>query len=412
MVKVGIYIFTHQIKDRFITDKDRYFDGKAYYGFNQIISEIDLSKYSIEYVSSANFNNVDFVLVSITSFYDIFNIRNDLKNKNKKAKFIFGGAGISNLESLYDIADVIVLGRAEGLINKILNYEPIPNVYYKIYDYNLENKYIIGQANYLIKYNDFQEKTIGCPDKCKFCQFSWKFNLYPQIIDNYNSGYNNREDTINNLDFSLCNRRTAPRLNSAIDGFTEYTRKKIGKKILNSDITKKLREIYDLQNPYFALKLYAIVGFSWENSIEIEEFYNAVQAADKVSDKKLNIFLISTHFVPMPFTPMECEPVNLYDFRSDVEKNNYTRLGKSINIYYPYSQITSPLTAIEQTIVNRIKKEELEKFDKILLTSKYKTLNNNLKVKVIDKYFEGIYDKKNPNEICKNIIRTYNYKHI
>jgi hypothetical protein len=42
--KVGIYVFTKKAKDRTITKKDKYFDGKAYYGLNYIISEIEKNK--------------------------------------------------------------------------------------------------------------------------------------------------------------------------------------------------------------------------------------------------------------------------------------------------------------------------------------------------------------------------------
>ena len=405
MVKIGIYIFTHQIKERKITSRDNYFDGKAYYGFNYVISEIDLSKYDVSFVSSANFNTVDFVLCSITSFYDIMNIRSELSGKKIIAKFIFGGAGISNTESLSDIAWSICVGRGETIINEIIESVDISNVWRKTD--NINRLIEIGQPKKLLKIKELQEKEIGCKNKCKFCQYGWKFNS--KITDeNYQSGYNSREDTIQHLDFSICNRRTAPRLNSAIDGLTQYTRDRINKKISNQEITAKFKEIYEQKQTYFALKLYNIIGFPWEKNIDVSEFFEAVQLADINSDKKLNIFLISTHFVPMPFTPFELMPVNTHNFRDEVEKNKYSYKGKSINVYYPSTQISSPITAIEQTIVNRIKTNQLQLFDKILLSSKYKSLDSKMKIKVIDKYFEGIYNKV--DSVCKNIIRPFKYK--
>jgi len=394
-IKVGIYVFTHQIKDRKLTIKDMYFDGKAYYGFNSIIEEIDKKRYDITHVSSCNFNDVDFVLLSITSYYDIFNIRSELKGKQIKAKFIIGGAGISNHVPLEDIAHVIVIGRGEGLINELLDGGYVDR--------------IIHQPKKTISINGYSENSIGCPMKCKFCQYGWKFTLYPDV-KNYNSGYNNREDLIQNLDFSICNRRTAPRLNSAIDGFTQSTRDLINKKITNENIIEKFKEIYEQKQSYFALKLYAIVGFPWENNIQINEFIECVKKADKKSEKKLNVFLISTHFCPMPFTPMESLPVNTHDFRKECEKSQtkVTYKGKSINVYYPYSQISSPISAIEQTIINRIKTEQLPIFDKVLLSSKYRSLNGIMKQKVIDKHFPGIYDYF--EDVCPDVERPYKYK--
>jgi radical SAM superfamily enzyme YgiQ (UPF0313 family) len=401
MAKIGIYIFTHQLKERKITKKDCYFDGKAYYGFNYIISEIE-KKHQINYVSSLNFNSVDFVLVSITSYYDILNIRKELKSKEIKTKFIFGGAGISNTQTLSDIAYAICIGRGEGLINGIIEGEKYDNVLY-----NESDILKIGQAKKMINIKGYKELEVGCKNKCKFCQYGWKFQVNT-TGDSYNSGYNSREDTIQNIDFSKCNRRTAPRLNSAIDGLTQYTRDKVNKKITNDEITEKLKEIYVQKQPYFALKLYNIIGFPWEKNIELSEFYESIKKADKRSDKKLNIFLISTHFVPMPFTPLELVEVNKHNFRKEVELNKYQYHGNSINVYYPSSQISSPITAIEQTIVNRITSNHIAEFDNILLTSKYQTLDYNMKIKVIDKYFPGIYGKV--NNVCENIIRPFKYK--
>lgn len=406
--KIGIYIFSKQIKERVVTDRDRYFDGKAFYGLNYIISEIDKKKNEISYVSNMNINSVDYCLISITSYYDIFNLRKELKGKIITTKIIIGGAGIINLQSVYDIADIVVIGRGEGIINKIFDNENIKGVWYKKRDANISSLYPIRQASKLINIKGYEEKEVGCSNKCKFCQYGWKFKIMNND-NNYSGGYNNREDTINNLDFSLCNRRTAPRLNSAIDGFTENTRKKINKKITNEDITNKLFEIYDQKQSYFALKLYAIIGFSWEKKIELQEFFESVKKADKKSLKKLNIFLISTHFVPMPITPFEGESVNLYDFRDEVKRKKYKYKGESINVYYPYNQITGVITTIEHTLINRIKINQLPIFDKVLLSSKYRSLKSVQKIKVIDKYFSGIYSEKESKDICPEIIRTFKY---
>lgn len=403
--KVGIYVFTNQKKERLITDRDKYFDGKAYYGINFIISQIENS--DISFVSSSSINSVDFVLVSITSHYDILNINHELNNKKITSKIIFGGAGISGIESLYDFAWAICFGRAEGLINKIFECEPLPNVWYKHSDINLTQKYEIGKATKLINIKGYIENSVGCNCLCNFCQYGFKNKYFnPTENTNYNSGYSRKEDTIKNIDFSLCNRATAPHLVSAIDGLTESTRKIINKKILNSDIIQKFTEIYNQKQSYFALKLYNIIGFPWETKIELNEFIDAIHRADKMSEKKLNIFMISTHFVPMPFTPMENEGVNEHDFRKEVEQKKYNYKGQSINLYYPATQITGPSSAFEETVLLRMDFENKEKINTILNTSKYKTLNSVLKIKTIKKYFpEKLYGQN--DNILPYIIRPY-----
>jgi len=407
---VGIYVFSNQKKERILTDRDKYFDGKAYYGINYIISEIENSE--ILFVSSANINSVDFVLVSITSHYDILNINHELNGKKITSKIIFGGAGISGIESLFDYAFAICFGRAEGLINKIFDAEILPNVWYKDKDINLTQKYEIGKGTKLIDIKGYSEKTVGCNCLCNFCQYGFKNKYFnPSEGNNYNSGYSRKEDTIQNIDFSQCNRRTAPHLVSAIDGLTEATRKVINKHILNTDISEKFTEIYDQKQSYFALKLYNIIGFPWEKRIELFEFIEAIKKADKPSEKKLNIFMISTHFVPMPFTPMEGESVNEHDFRKEVEQNKYQYKGKSINLYYPATQITGPSSAFEETILLRMDFENRNKINLILNAQKYKTLASVAKIKVLKKYFpEKLYGIN--NDILPYIMRPYKIEGI
>jgi radical SAM superfamily enzyme YgiQ (UPF0313 family) len=402
-IKVGVYVFTHQIKERKITEKDRYFDGKAYYGFNYVVSEIDMELYDIAYVSAANINTVDFALISIVSFYDVYNVRKELFGKKITCKLIFGGSGISNIQSLADTAYAICIGRGETLVNDILDGKPIENVWYK----GGQDKIKIGQPKELIRYEGFEEKSVGCSNKCKFCQYGWKFKLLTPE-NNYNTGYANKEDIFKYLDFSSDSKNYL----SALDGLTEYTRRKINKPLKDEDIAAKFSMIYDCKKNYFPVQLYNIIGFPWEKSVAIEDFFSCIKSIDRSSNKKCNILIVATHFVPMPFTPLECMEVNLYDFRDDVAKSRYNYHGKTFNVLISYKRITTPLNAIEQTIVNRIKIDQLPLFDKLLLSSKYRGLKSSDKLKVIDKYFAGIYGQKDQADICPEIERPFKYKVI
>jgi hypothetical protein len=97
--------------------------------------------------------------------------------------------------------------------------------------------------------------------------------------------------------------------------------------------------------------------------------------------RKLNIFLQATHFVPMPFTPMEGEPVNFIDARAILRSKMHKHRGKNITLtVMPY--ITSNVSAAEQAIMNRATAQD-DKYFKILLSDKYRKLGNDEKLKVI-----------------------------
>jgi hypothetical protein len=168
MAKVGLYIFTNKTKKRG-TRKNSYFESDKYTGFRHIISEIDRDKHYVEFCSSANMNRFDFVLVPIISFYDIINLINELKGKKRTCKVVVGGPGVFNIRGYKDYIDIAVFRRAEGIINRVLEMEPLSNVWYKEYDEGLKNAYEIGKPQYLLG----DEKSVGCSNKCKFCQYSW-----------------------------------------------------------------------------------------------------------------------------------------------------------------------------------------------------------------------------------------------
>ena len=382
--KIGILIFTYKKKDRSVNKKGKGWDNVSYYGFNYIISEINKRKYDIKYISYKDINNVDFVLISITSHFDLYNIINELSRLKIKSKIIVGGAGLLNFGLLRDYIDIAVLGRAEGQINDILDGKEFNNVWRKKNDYNIKMKYDIRKAEKLINIKDIKEKSIGCKRKCYFCQYSWKNRFYTEDKQqNYDSGYSEYEDTIENINWN----KRAAYLVSAIDGLTEESRFIVNKKITNNIITNKLKEIY---NDYgtkkkFALKLYSIVAYPFESTHDLTELLYCIKQADKISNKKLHIFLCFTHFVPMPLTPMESEPVNLMDARKLIGYGKiYT--GKSINAtILPFT--TSNLSALEETILFRANNKHLSLIKNILLNSKYKKLKNWKKVEVIKKYF-------------------------
>lgn len=395
MKKVGIYVFTDQIKERKTKKREGYFDGQNYIGLRYIASEIDQSKYEITYVSKDNINSVDYCLISLTSYYDVLNVINELYGKEITAKVSIGGAGFNNVGLLRDIADFGTVGRGEGTIMGILEGEKIDGLYYKQYNRDLNTKIKIMPLKKFIEIDDnfvgkYCEQSIGCQRKCYFCEYSWK-HKWTKKDTGYHSGLLNRETLLQDVDWSEYKNKD---LVTAIDGATERTRYIINKPIKNSEITDKMLQIYDVPKDYLSLKLYCLLGYPFESKFEPEEAVEAIIAARKNDNHRCNVLMVSPHFMPMPFTPMECEPVNWHNFREDIKNYDWDKFGKgNINVFWNWSLASSPLSAAEATVLNRADIEDIGKIKSVLCASKYKSLNAFQKRKVLEKYFYHLLGK-------------------
>lgn len=393
-MKIGIYVFTDQIKKRDTKKREGYFDGQNYIGLRYIVSQVH-GDYDISYVSKDTVNTVDFVLISLTSYYDVINLINELYGEKITSKVIVGGAGYNNVGLLRDIVDVGTVGRGENKINKILQGERIEGLYYKDDNYNLTKHIKIMPLETFIEIDDnyvgrYCEQSIGCQRKCYFCEYSWKHNWTKKDIG-YHSGLLNRETLFRDVDWSSYHNKD---LVTAIDGATEKTRYIINKPIKASEITEKMNEIYNAPKDYVSLKLYCLVGYPFESRFEPDETVEAIIAARRDSDHRCNVLLVSPHFMPMPFTPMECEPVNWINFREEIKNYNWDKFKKgNINVYWNWSLASSPLSAAEATVLNRADVDDAPKIKAILCTSKYKSLRAIQKRKVLEKYFGHLLGK-------------------
>ena len=396
MAKIGILVFTEKIKER-ATNKDSAFDSIKHFGFRKIISEIDKA-HEVVHISAKDINTCDYVLVSIVSYYDAFNFLNETKKMDVKARVIIGGAGFTNPIPFRHKIWAACWGRGEGLINDIIAGVDLPNVWYKDKDPGLEGHYEIGQLREFIDIDSMQDQDtpthlkgakevhLGCRKKCYFCQYTWKNVLATDSKTiGYKSGLNDCENTIAETDWSLNNSYFL----TAIDGETERARRTVNRaNITNGAIEQTLHRYFETSNQLkTTLKLYCVAGYPFEQpqDLDLEELVGVIRKAENEvanpKGRKLNIFLQSTHFVPMPFTPMEGEPVNFIDARAILKKKMHRFRGQNITLtVMPY--ITSNISAAEQAILNRSTFED-DRVWKILLSKKYLNLPNYEKIEVI-----------------------------
>lgn len=414
MRRVGVYVFTDMIKKRSTKRREGYFDGQNYIGLRYILTEIDRSKFDICYVSKDTINTVDFVLVSLSSYYDVQNLINELLGTVVTSTVIVGGAGCNNVGLLRAVADYIIVGRGEGIVPRLLDGEYVKGVYSRKHDPDMTNPIKVFPLGKFIKIDDnllgtYCERSIGCPRKCYFCEYSWK-HKWRARDEGYASGLLNRETLLRDVDWSQYKNKDFV---TAIDGATEKTREIVNKPISNKAITEKMLEIYDNPHDYVSLKLYCLLGYPFETHFEPEEAVESILAARRdCASNRLNVLIVSPHFIPMPFTPMECEPVNWHNFREDIRTYDWDRFGRgNVNVYWNWSLASSPVGAAEATILNRADAGHAGAIKRILCSSRYKNLSALEKRKVCEKYFGDLLrrvdsvlpyiQRNNPTELAK-----------
>lgn len=434
MAEIGVVIYTDKIKERQIS-KGNYFDNMKYFGFRKIIKEAENAGHEIKYISPSRVNEVDFAMTSLVSYYDAYNFIYNFHDVDVKSKIIVGGAGFTNPIALFGKAWAAAWGRGEGLINGIAQGVEFPSVWYRDKDQRFENTYQIGQLQQFIEIdaekNDetpthmrgFKEVHIGCRKKCYFCQYTWKNELKTDDKQiGYKSGLNDCENTIAETDWSLNN----PYFITAIDGATEKARRTVNRGNITNTAIKRTIERYfrDSVQKKTVLKLYCVVGYPFEEKedVDFSELFSIVKEMDGKVDnpdgKYLQIFIQCTHFVPMPFTPMEGEPVNLIDVRGMHRKLKLDYKGKNIRCWIlPY--MTSNASALEQAILNRAKEQDLpilralssKKYQKLKSKDRVRFILKNVPERLYGRVFGPIHDFiGNPYKI--EIVKNAYYKKL
>lgn len=392
-MKIGIYVYSDKIRKR---GKEGYFDNIKYIGIRRIVSEI-AEKYEICYVSHKTINEVDFVLLPIISYRDVYNFLWETKNITIKSRVIAGGPGLTNPFPLFPKVWACVLNRAENLIQQIFNQERLPNV---IYRDNIE-KIRVGQLSEFIQFtgersgempkhlSEYKERHIGCVKKCYFCQYTWK-NIFKKSKSHkgYRSGFNDCENTIAELDWRV---KGGGYLVTAIDGLMEQSRKIVNRgNITNAAIEKTLKAFFETEIERRNLKLYCVIAYPFEKILSMQEIIDICKRVDRKSKKHMTIFLQCTHFVPMPLTPMESESVNWLDGRQRL-RGRYD--GHSIRLILLQHQITSPVSALEQTFINRYRMGD-NKYMDILISRRYNKLRGWEKKRVFREIIPEYYYKE------------------
>lgn len=268
-------------------------------GFQRIVNDA-AKMHDIRYVDVDD-AWADFWLASVVSWYDVYNLIRALRGKRASARLIVGGPGMLNPWPLSDIIYAAAIGRAEGLINRIIDGDTdITSAWYR----NLpDRKLTIGQATDRICTPRESEAAIGCPNKCFFCEYGWKYN-YVDWSGQY-SEYSNGETFFRDIDW-LKGSATA-----GFDGITESERYVVNKALSSDEIVETLSRHVIRDN--FRLKLFCVTAYPFTRGYNFDEWESVLDKAASTVQKPITIMLSLSHFCPMPFTPMEEDRVLYFD---------------------------------------------------------------------------------------------------
>ena len=400
--------------------KNQHFEGFSYTGFRRVIRDCE-KKYPVEYCSPSDMHKYDYVLCSLHSNKEVENLVYTFDKYNidkKKCKFVIGGAGIINIKLYSDYLDVVCFGRGENQILDILEGKEASNIWRKEDDPDFKKEYSIRQAVEII---EDEAPTVGCLNKCSFCQYTYvrkPFN-YDKVKDMHYSSAKDRlspasvEDDWKHLQVKDGRNHT-----TALDGFSEATRVVVGKRVSDDDIKQKIEEIYAqgiMKDMH--VKVYAIVGYPWEdwNTVvrDINHLSKVIAEADRPKKQMmLRFFFQVTPFMAEPLTPMQYMKssidINWHNLSLYYPKSKFY-VGRNIEaIIYPY--IPSPFTILKRQYVNRGTKEDLANFKKLIFTKKLSASKVDTSMYAIKKSGlmpERIIGHTTKEEIPFNYIKTY-----
>lgn len=300
MAKVGVLYF-EKAKDRNShADSATLFDTpKLTIGFQYIVNEA-AKKHEIRYVDTTD-SWGEFWLASLVSWYDVYNLVHALGGKKPRAKLIVGGPGMLNPWILHDLIYAAVIGRGEGVINRVIEGDKtVSNACY--YD-EPSRQLTIGQPTVQIDGGHEKECACGCPKKCFFCEYGWKYK-YKDWSGQY-SEYANGETFFRDIDW------TKGSATAGLDGTTEKERWVVNKPLKSDEIVETFSKHVYRDN--FRLKLFCVTAYPFTNGYDFKEWEFVIEMASKVVKKPITIMLSLSHFCPMPFTPMEEEKVLFFD---------------------------------------------------------------------------------------------------
>lgn len=428
-MKICAYVLEEHAKQ---TYKQESYNKRLFAGLQVVIDILKRAGYQVDFAGKATAHQYDIVLVSITSDCDWWPYINERTQWGKGNYIvIIGGAGVLNVRPFLRYADYFVLGRAEGIADKlvkaIVEGEPFESKYViNANTFNPENNYSINQVDCIYPHDielengeSYHEDIIGCNHKCLFCGYTWHRKNANDEVFSYSGLWNggaDREramiDIANGEEVDLVKLRT-----TAIDGLSQRLRFAVNKRITREMLRDFLDKLAKCGKPH-QVKFYNIIGYPTETEDDWFEFLEDIRTVDErlpKTQKQTCILLHSTPFRPMPATPLACKPMSYRNYRGEIARILGT--GLKGNIFYQGNSIwavesmgTESLPTVTQSaIVWRGTEADADNLERIARSRKFKSASMAVKQATLEKYFDvsKLFREYTKDTLPTRYLRTY-----
>jgi radical SAM superfamily enzyme YgiQ (UPF0313 family) len=309
----------------FLKNKNR--NDSLSIGASVIIDELLTGGVVVEICNYETAFDYDIVMISMTSTEDIFDLYGNMFRagwERRTFTAIVGGFGCQNPWALSPYVDYAFFGRADGVMNELLNNlygkRDVCGIYSCVAQLRSPRKVDVRQVGELyprsVRYGKnmsvWTEKFVGCPNRCAFCHYSWnrkRIGGKAYINDGLSSG--SPELMLNDI----CSRPDKfGRFTTALDGYSERLRYLFGKHISWQQVEEALDHVASFRGNTY-IKLYNIHNFPTETEADRQEFFDFFSGYAENSMKPDGVVMVevlNTAFRPSINTPMQRMEARLF----------------------------------------------------------------------------------------------------
>lgn len=382
--------------------KNKSFDGVYNIGAYMLIDVAERNGIKIDFCSIDSAREFDIVLVSLTSNYDMLSfyksvrLHKDWQNGKRKFRVLCGGFGMQNPFLVIDFVDSFWFGRCE---DEFINWLTIDDYEHESLMYPDHPKVCkIHQASKLYpnvfklksdvkRYNDFEERIYGCPNKCFFCHFSFarKHIKTGQHYQGIKEGRGHQElDMFNLEDIDYNCGETI----IGLDGVSERLRFLVNKPIKDELVSETILNISNKTTAKVAfLKFYNISGYETETDEDYESFVEIVSRLKSKMKTKISLMLHTTPLQPSCATPMVFAPVNIKTkFSNKRGQRIIPDSEKLIVMHSPYNG--GAWQQFCDVVVERFSEKYRTLADLICFNSKFNALKSDQKIDYCERHFD------------------------
>ena len=157
-MKIGVYVLEEHAKKTYKNDN---YHTRLYAGMEIVVDILKRAGYKVDFIGKSTVHKYDIVLMSITSDSDWYPfVAERVQWQKGHYKVIVGGQGVLNVRPFIPFVDYFVLGRAEGIIDKLVmamdNNMPFEHrSVIESRSFNINNRYHINQVDKDIPINKF-----------------------------------------------------------------------------------------------------------------------------------------------------------------------------------------------------------------------------------------------------------------